>query len=146
AYLIRYEYDMKALRLRYLKDPVEHAGDRCGRGAGEWIIVYPPAARDTASRRAETNASTATGPRAVRRGLGRRRQRPVLRAPRARLAQGAWLRPSLVSRRRPRPCPPLTPAHELATMAQHVRYADGGRNQRAVIKFVREDLLWRGRV
>jgi DnaJ-domain-containing protein 1 len=31
-------------------------------------------------------------------------------------------------------------------MAQHVRYADGGRNDRAVIKFVREDLLWRGRV
>ncbi|MBW8833482.1 MAG: hypothetical protein JF606_29745 [Burkholderiales bacterium] len=31
-------------------------------------------------------------------------------------------------------------------MAQHGRYADGGRNERAVIKFVREELLWRGHV
>ena len=37
------------------------------------------------------------------------------------------------------------PAHP-RKMAQHVRYADGEKNERAVIKFVREDLLWRGRV
>lgn len=31
-------------------------------------------------------------------------------------------------------------------MAQHVRYTDSSRNERAVIKFVREDLLWVGRI
>jgi hypothetical protein len=31
-------------------------------------------------------------------------------------------------------------------MAQHVRYADGEKNERAVVKFVRQDLLWRGRI
>jgi hypothetical protein len=41
----------------------------------------------------------------------------------------------------------LTPTEwNQAAMPQHVRYADGGKNERAVIKFIREDLLWRGRI
>lgn len=31
-------------------------------------------------------------------------------------------------------------------MAQHVRYADREKNERAVIRFLREDLLWRGEI
>lgn len=31
-------------------------------------------------------------------------------------------------------------------MAQHLRYTDGEKNERAVVKFVRQDLLWRGRI
>lgn len=31
-------------------------------------------------------------------------------------------------------------------MAQHLRYTDGLKNERAVVKFVRQDLLWSGRI
>lgn len=31
-------------------------------------------------------------------------------------------------------------------MAQHIRHADGEKNERAIVKFIREDLLWRGRI
>lgn len=31
-------------------------------------------------------------------------------------------------------------------MAQHLRHADGEKNERAIVRFIREDLLWRGRI
>ncbi len=42
--------------------------------------------------------------------------------------------------------PPALSHFFLRNMAQHTRYTDGEKSDRALVRFTREDLLWRGRL